>query len=704
MKSLLKALVLTSVLLPTLSTAGPNEGAVLILHADESLVYTDTAETYCGQSPLTECAAADTRVDGSGTDVVVYVLAAFPSNASPRLSGALFGVDYDPAALYLTDWGNCGDFFLPGTDWPNPGATGAVTWETAQLGLVTEVFWFAAYAYGPATELSLIVGGCGGGVADDDIPANLDEVVDYGRLGFNMDGYLPCPVAQPTIDDFELIPSTVAVYQPCGGSFDVDLNIVEVESIGSFELCVGYDDALISVAAKIDSTLLGSTGNIVVPLSPGACASSCQSAGLRVGVEMVGSQPPASGSGRLAELTLTPVGGGAGTSSICLEFPASSANTDRLCRLASLGIGGTDAEYAVPSGPATARAVPGLEILSSPYCYGDFNGTGDVTALDLIQIIPKWRCCETSGCYSSVFDVNLLERGNYCASAGDGCVDIVDIQSVAGRWHLGCGDELRLAGDVSRSGASPTVRVSPAVSTWNGDEGDIVGTLEVVVDDVVSLGAFQASLSFDPAVLQVESVSTGDFLGSTGRVVYAVAPIIDNAAGLVHFGASTVNELPGASGTGVLAEIVFRVASCPGNSDFTLSDAILTDLDGWPHPLGATAGGSVEVGCAPLSSPTATGPTELALFQSRPNPLTRSTVIPFAIPATIGNSVATRIEVYAPTGRLVRVLLDTTMSPGVHRVEWDGRDGSGRLVPSGAYFCRLSHAGKELEKRILVAR
>ncbi len=35
--------------------------------------------------------------------------------------------------------------------------------------------------------------------------------------------------------------------------------------------------------------------------------------------------------------------------------------------------------------------VSGLAITHSPFCYGDFNGDGNVTVIDLAQIIPRWR-------------------------------------------------------------------------------------------------------------------------------------------------------------------------------------------------------------------------------------------------------------------------------------------------------------------------
>jgi hypothetical protein len=40
-------------------------------------------------------------------------------------------------------------------------------------------------------------------------------------------------------------------------------------------------------------------------------------------------------------------------------------------------------------------------------------------------------------------------------------------------------------------------------------------------------------------------------------------------------------------------------------------------------------------------------------------------------------------------GRLVRALVREELPPGRFQVAWDGRDGSGRPVPSGVYLLRL---------------
>jgi flagellar hook assembly protein FlgD len=49
-----------------------------------------------------------------------------------------------------------------------------------------------------------------------------------------------------------------------------------------------------------------------------------------------------------------------------------------------------------------------------------------------------------------------------------------------------------------------------------------------------------------------------------------------------------------------------------------------------------------------------------------------------------------RVVIYDLLGRVVRVLVDGTLSPGRHLAVWDGRDAHGHAMDSGTYLCRLT--------------
>lgn len=73
------------------------------------------------------------------------------------------------------------------------------------------------------------------------------------------------------------------------------------------------------------------------------------------------------------------------------------------------------------------------------------------------------------------------------------------------------------------------------------------------------------------------------------------------------------------------------------------------------------------------------------LQQNYPNPFNPSTVINFELE----RSAWVRLNVYNLTGQSVVELVQDYRTAGVHHIVWDGRDGSGRLQPSGVYFYQL---------------
>ncbi len=89
-----------------------------------------------------------------------------------------------------------------------------------------------------------------------------------------------------------------------------------------------------------------------------------------------------------------------------------------------------------------------------------------------------------------------------------------------------------------------------------------------------------------------------------------------------------------------------------------------------------------------------TRPASFALYPNAPNPFNPETQIGFSLPT------AGRVElvVYDMLGQRVRTLVSKSMSAGVHRAIWDGRDASGAQVSSGPYFYRL-HAGDFVQTR-----
>ncbi|MEZ4651098.1 MAG: hypothetical protein R3E97_20380 [Candidatus Eisenbacteria bacterium] len=181
--------------------AGPNEGGTLIVHGDPGVVYTNEITDYTGFSTLPGgCESAETNYQGESI-FVWWVKAAFATDASPRLTGATFGIDYDESNLVLMDFGPSGDFELADPTWPAPQSGTAVTFGSAQTTSLVDLYWFAGYnyaAYGDA-NFELIAHPTQGAVfADDSVPSILDPVAALGALGWGANsGFLPCPTSGP---------------------------------------------------------------------------------------------------------------------------------------------------------------------------------------------------------------------------------------------------------------------------------------------------------------------------------------------------------------------------------------------------------------------------------------------------------------------------------------------------------------------------
>lgn len=85
------------------------------------------------------------------------------------------------------------------------------------------------------------------------------------------------------------------------------------------------------------------------------------------------------------------------------------------------------------------------------------------------------------------------------------------------------------------------------------------------------------------------------------------------------------------------------------------------------------------------------------LNQNFPNPFNPSTAIRYSI------SQAARVELklYNILGQMVRKLVDRSDNPGVYQVVWDGKDESGKNLPSGIYFYQL-RAGDYIRTRKMI--
>ena len=92
-------------------------------------------------------------------------------------------------------------------------------------------------------------------------------------------------------------------------------------------------------------------------------------------------------------------------------------------------------------------------------------------------------------------------------------------------------------------------------------------------------------------------------------------------------------------------------------------------------------------------------PRGMRLYPCSPNPFNPSTRVKYELASLTTVSLA----VFDVKGRLVQRLAEGTQAAGSYSVQWNGRDGVGRLVPSGVYFTQLnSGANRRAVSMVLV--
>jgi hypothetical protein len=97
-------------------------------------------------------------------------------------------------------------------------------------------------------------------------------------------------------------------------------------------------------------------------------------------------------------------------------------------------------------------------------------------------------------------------------------------------------------------------------------------------------------------------------------------------------------------------------------------------------------------------------PKVMGLSQNFPNPFNPSTTISFEVPGRGGEGVNISLRVHDLRGRLVRTLANGKVVPGRYRVNWDGTDGEGNPVSSGAYLYSLERERHTVIRKMLLIR
>jgi hypothetical protein len=88
------------------------------------------------------------------------------------------------------------------------------------------------------------------------------------------------------------------------------------------------------------------------------------------------------------------------------------------------------------------------------------------------------------------------------------------------------------------------------------------------------------------------------------------------------------------------------------------------------------------------------------LYQNYPNPFNPETTIQFELPF----AEDIQISVYNNLGQIVRNLLNTKLTPGEYKIQWDGKNNFGQACSSGIYYLQLNGSESILTRKMVLLR
>ena len=193
------------------------------------------------------------------------------------------------------------------------------------------------------------------------------------------------------------------------------------------------------------------------------------------------------------------------------------------------------------------------------------------------------------------------------------------------------------------------------------DPGDTF-TVEVVIKGASNLGGYEFKMDFDPRVVQVVDAEDGGFLGSTGRTLVPLPPIIGNDT--FSFGAVSVGDQPGPDGDGTLAIITLEAIG-GGVTELDLHDVKVLDVFSGEMPEVTVEDGLVQVGAwptpteavtaTPTGTPAATATGTPTVPGATPTEATPTEAMPTETPSEVGTP--------APTGVATATSMPTEAMP-----------------------------------------
>jgi hypothetical protein len=252
-----------------------------------------------------------------------------------------------------------------------------------------------------------------------------------------------------------------------------------------------------------------------------------------------------------------------------------------------------------------------------------------------------------------------------------------DVGALPRTVTLARSEAARGAGSEPAQSTADRLRVTAPERVSTGQEFKV----ELWLECIGRLQAVSAALRWEPGVVEPVVVEPGEWLTQQGGVVFSPAPGAADAA-LLGVRPS------GLAGGGLLAVVRFR-AVADGEPGITL--ATLRGRD--------RSNRAVDVESSIIRSEMPR-PTHTELSAVFPNPIHGLANVEFSLaePGRVS------VTMYGVDGRAVRRLSSGAREAGRYRLTWDGRDDSGRLVPSGIYFVHMTTAREKMSRRVVFVK
>ena len=279
-----------------------------------------------------------------------------------------------------------------------------------------------------------------------------------------------------------------------------------------------------------------------------------------------------------------------------------------------------------------------------------------------------------------------IERNTFLRVDGTGIlVENGASPSIRGEFH-----EVLGTGILCQSGSTPTI----ADSRFYGSNGCFQAirtsgstTMAAVRNDTIQ--------DYDSAVIPLpRGVSVTDLfmsgptanLGTTADRGYNY--FYDNTTDLLY---GPMISQPGQTPVSMYAQYNFWGEDPPSPQSFGGSWASAIVYSPWLHPTPGPVPPLVE-------DPGI--PTEIVLEAIRPNPVSATALISYGLPGEMNAG----LDIWDIQGRHVKSLDSGVDEAGWRYAEWDTTDKTGKVAPSGVYFCRLSTKEGAITRRLVLAR